>query len=161
VVIRRSWFNHLVWFFLFFCIAWDSFLVFWYSMALGGTKGPMSVIALVFPLAHVAVGVGLTYFVLCTFFNKTDVILSSAGLTVRTHPLPWRGNRTIAATDLVSVFYRERTASGRRNSSVSYDLMYVDSSNREQMLVKGLPNEEQAAFLEDAVTRYYFPEDKR
>src|SRR6187401_1885165 len=32
--LRRNWFTPALFFLLFFCIAWDSFLVFWYSMAL-------------------------------------------------------------------------------------------------------------------------------
>jgi hypothetical protein len=34
--ITRRWFMPQAWFLIFFCLAWDSFLVFWYSMAFAG-----------------------------------------------------------------------------------------------------------------------------
>src|SRR5438445_5351048 len=64
-VMRRRWFRPMHVFLLFFCIAWDSFLVFWYSMAIfAPAPGGFDIIAIVFPICHVAVGVGLTYAVL-------------------------------------------------------------------------------------------------
>src|SRR5215217_2640549 len=105
VVIRRSWFSHLVWFLIIFCLAWNSFLIFWYSVMLGfaaGAPSPFKFIIILFPLVHVAVGLGLTYFVFCLLLNKTDVILRTDTLEIKTHPLPWRGNQMIPVTDLVS-----------------------------------------------------------
>jgi hypothetical protein len=107
VVIRRSWFSHIVWFLVFFCIAWDSFLIFWYRMALfGSDQGPSSfhLIAILFPIGHVAVGLGLTYFVFCLFLNQTDAILRPDTLAIQTHPLPWRGNQTIPVAEPRFVF---------------------------------------------------------
>jgi hypothetical protein len=159
VVIRRSWFSHLVWPLIFFCIAWDSFLIFWYKMALfGSDHGPSSVplIAIIFPIGHVAVGVGLTYFVFCLLLNQTDVVLRPDALTIKTHPLPWRGNQTIPASELVSFSVRTRIA-GSQNRTVSHDLLYVNSTNHEKTLVKGISKREQADYLSMALTRFYFP----
>lgn len=161
VVIRRSWFSHVVWVLIFFCIAWDSFLVFWYKMALfGSDNGPSSfhLIAVIFPIGHVAVGVGLTYFVFCLFLNQTDVILHPDTLTIQTHPLPWRGNQTIPASELVSFSVRTRVGQSDNRTTVSYDLLYVNSANREKTLVKGIPKPEQAEYLSMALTHFYFPD---
>jgi hypothetical protein len=161
VVIRRSWFSHIVWFLIFFCIAWDSFLIFWYKMALfGSDHGPSSfhLIAILFPIGHVAVGLGLTYFVFCLFLNQTDVILRPDALTIQTHPLPWRGNQTIPASELVSFSVRTRI-SGSESRTVTYDLLYVNSANREKTLVKGISKPEQAEYLAMALTRFYFPDE--
>lgn len=159
-IIRRRWFSHVVWFLLFFCVAWDSFLVFWYGMALGPHKpgDGFSLMVVIFPIAHVAVGIGLSYFVLCTFFNRTDLVLADSSLRVRTYPLPWVGNKTVAAADLAGFLVRER---GQRNSdsAVSYAVVYVDRQNKERPLVKMLTNEDQAAYLANALTRFYILKD--
>ncbi|TAE89661.1 MAG: hypothetical protein EAZ81_12410 [Verrucomicrobia bacterium] len=36
MIIRRKWLSYTVIPLLIFCIVWDSFLFFWYTMALGG-----------------------------------------------------------------------------------------------------------------------------
>src|SRR5262245_34370871 len=59
VTIEWRWFRpaqHL--FALLFAVCWDAFLVFWYTTA-AVSGGPWLVF--VFPLIHVAVGVGITY----------------------------------------------------------------------------------------------------
>jgi len=70
---------------VFFCVAWDSFLCFWYSMAFS-TSAPW--IMIVFPIAHVAVGVGLTYYTLAGFLNRSQVILDRTSFSVTHGPLP-------------------------------------------------------------------------
>lgn len=158
VIIRRRWYTHTVWFLLFFCVAWDSFLVFWYSMALGnGNPGPMNWLMIVFPIAHVAVGIGLTYSVLCTFFNVTDVILSTSHLRVHTGPLPWRGDCMIQASELTGFSHQNRH-SGNRNNTMNFDIMYVDSTNHEKTLIRGLATQEQARYLTMALRRFYLSE---
>ena len=57
IEIVRRWFGPQVIFMTLFAVAWDVFLVFWYSMA-GGSGNLMM---LLFPLIHVAVGIGITY----------------------------------------------------------------------------------------------------
>src|SRR5262245_25035924 len=65
--ISWKWFSWAVLFLIPFCIAWNAFLIGWYSMAVGfgdQMPGPMRLIFLVFPIAHVAVGLGLAYLIL-------------------------------------------------------------------------------------------------
>jgi len=95
--LARRWFVWSVVFLTFFCIAWDSFLIFWYSVALR-PGGPL--IMVVFPVVHVAVGVGLTYFTLAIYLNRTTLEVDESRLTVRIGPLPWPGNRNIEVGDL-------------------------------------------------------------
>ena len=54
---RRNSFILIGVFMLFFVIFWDSFLVFWYSNAVGAPgEGGINIIMMVFPIAHVGVG---------------------------------------------------------------------------------------------------------
>ncbi len=50
-------------------------------------------ILIVFPICHVAVGVGRTYFILAGFFNATRVLVDGDFVHVRHRPIPWWGNR--------------------------------------------------------------------
>ena len=54
----------------------------------------------VFPIAHVAVGVGLTYYTVAGFVNSTVLRVSEGQLAVRQGPFPWPGNRTLHTSDL-------------------------------------------------------------
>jgi hypothetical protein len=151
LVISRSWFNNQLFFMLFFCIAWDAFLVFWYSTA---TRGPssFSIIAIVFPIAHVAVGVGLTYRTLAGFLNKTWITVTPEALTIRHKPLPWRGNRTIPASELEQLYCEESVSNDKDGSSSrTYKLSAWLKDGRKLELLASLPSPDQALFLEQRI----------
>ena len=69
VELSWRWFSLKYLFLLCFVIAWDGFLLFWYSMAFGSGDAPW--IMFVFPIAHLAVGIVLTYTTLAGLFNRT------------------------------------------------------------------------------------------
>src|ERR1700722_12711372 len=144
-IIRWRWYSPSVWAMFFFCIAWDAFLIFWYSLAFShkAQGGGINLIMIIFPIAHVAVGVGLTYSVICTFLNRTDVILTANELRVASHPMPWIGNVRLNPMTLTSFGVRNRGRS--RNNADTFDVMYV-SNNREKTLIKGLAKQEQAEY---------------
>ncbi len=143
IMIRRKWLGWEVVPLAIFCIAWDSFLFFWYSMALGGEKAPW--IAIVFPIGHVAVGVGLTYYVVASIFNTTDLSISASKITVWSYPIPW-GPRTVVNTDdIVDVRIKHTSSS---NGKSSYGIRYKNRSNREKSLIRGGLNDDQAEFIE-------------
>lgn len=147
--LRRRWFQPQHVFLLFFCIAWDSFLVFWYGSAFG-TDAPWLMI--VFPVAHVAVGVGLTYSVIAGFVNRTTLTLTSDALTVHHGPIPWRGNGSFARGEIRGVELTMHTPERSNDSSASgahaVSLRLADQSLTK--LVAGLTDEE-ARFIQWAV----------
>lgn len=136
-VIRRRWFRPALVFLLFFCIAWDSFLVFWYAMAVfAPAPGAFSLIAIIFPICHVAVGVGLTYSVIAGFLNKTYIGVTTEGLYVRHRPVPWYGNLNLPAADVREV-YVERTyttQSGNRPVQQMYSVIAVLGDTRKKVM---------------------------
>lgn len=141
-VMRRRWFRPVYLFLLFFCIAWDSFLVFWYSIGIfGGPGGGIGWIFFVFPIAHVAVGVGLTYFVIAGFLNKSFVGLTPDRLYVRHGPVPWPGNQDLP-TAAVKEVYVEQVASHHRNYhrpvQYTYNLNAVIDDGKTRKLLGGL-----------------------
>jgi hypothetical protein len=104
--------------------------------------------SIIFPIGHVAVGVGITYYVLASLVNKTDIGVSSSGVTVVTGPAPWIGNKSVKAGDIMDVRVRER--SGNRNTR-TYNVMYADPIRKERKLVTGLGESDQAEFIAQVI----------
>ena len=146
-IIRKTWFSMKIIPVLFFCIGWNAFLVFWYVAAFGGfgDSGPVW-LAIIFPIAHVAVGVGLSYYVIASFFNKTDLVISPDWVETNTRPIPWKGNAKIRPADIKGVLVRER-ADGYNKSQ--YRVMWVDRSMKERPLFLTLEELDQANFIRD------------
>lgn len=59
LTLLRRWFSWKYAFLAVFCLFWNGFLVVWYTLALSAEETP--VLMLVFPILHVAAGVGLSY----------------------------------------------------------------------------------------------------
>ncbi|MCC7014908.1 MAG: hypothetical protein IT454_20265 [Planctomycetes bacterium] len=130
-----------------FCIAWDGFLVVWYSIVFGGEV--VNWIMMLFPIGHLAVGVALTYATLAGFVNSTRITLDRRELSVRHGPLPWAGNRTLPAADIAQLYCKSKVRRGKRGStSTTYELWLATKSNRSFKLVGGAESDEQVIFLE-------------
>lgn len=171
LVVRWSWYSHAVWFLLFFCIFWDGFLIVWYSVVLfgmvaatGGSAGHgaglFGLIFLLFPLIHVAVGVSLTYFVFCSFINRTEIRVSQGELTVRHGPLPWFGNHTLATVDIGQLYCSEKVRNNRRGYNVHYDLNIMRTDQTKLSLLT-LEELDQVLFLEQKLEEFLRIEDER
>jgi len=149
------WFRPVHVFLVFFCVVWDSFLVFWYAMALGGGPPfPFNLIMILFPIAHVAVGVGLTWYTLCGFLNRTVVTVRNHELTVRHEPLPWPGHLTLDAGEIRQFFVREKVSHGKNGTSVTYDVEVVESAGTSRKLVTGLDSAELALAIEQGLEQH-------
>ncbi len=147
-VIRKTWLSWSVLPLAIFVVVWDSFLFFWYSNALAKSNIPW--IMIVFPIGHVAVGVGLTYYVIASLFNKTDVIVTLSGVQVRTYPAPWPGNKNVGAGDITDVIVRERARPRRGGHSVTYSVMYAGQSRKERKLIS-VSQLDQAEYIANAI----------
>ncbi len=146
LTIERRWFSPHYLFLALFCLVWDSFLFSWYGMALRA-EGPIVWLVVLFPLLHVAAGVGLTYSTLAGFFNRTVLRVTDAELDIRHGPLPWPGNRRVAAGDLKQLFCEERVGN---KGSKSYHLSALRGDGSKLRLLT-LPAPDQALFIEQRV----------
>ena len=109
LAVSYRWRNPVAYFLIFFCLFWDGFLVMWYGIGLT-SGGGMPAMFFLFPLIHVAVGVGLTYYTICLFVNKTLIRADQRTLSVKHSPLPWpKGNKEIAVRDIQQLFVQEKT----------------------------------------------------
>jgi hypothetical protein len=163
--ITRSWYTHAVWFLLVFCIFWDGFLVVWYSLGIGamlsGEAGGMAWIMLVFPVLHVAVGLGLTYLVICIFLNKTVIKVSMGELTVRHGPVPCGGNRQVLTSDLKQLYCTETITRSKNGCTTTYNLMALTQTGDKLKLLRGLDQLDQGLFIEQQIEQHLRIPDQR
>lgn len=151
LVIKYSWFAPSAIFMLFFCIFWDSFLVFWYAAAF--TKnGP--IVMFVFPLLHVAVGVGITYATLASFINSTVIRINPAMVVVRHGPLPYYKNKDIPAQDIAQFYTAEHVSHTKNGTSVSYEVWLEMKTLPRIRLLRGITTAEQAQFIEREAEKF-------
>lgn len=157
LVVVRRWFSPKFLFMLFFCLFWDGFLLVWFGVAAGG-RAPL--VFFLFPLIHVAVGVGLTYFTLAGLLNSTTVSASGGRLSVRHGPLPWAGNLDLGTSEVKQLFCTEKVTRGKHGPSYSYEVSYRGPGGEAKTLLKGLDAPEQALFMEQRLEKHLRIEDK-
>jgi hypothetical protein len=139
--ISWRWWTPIALFLVMFCTVWDGFLVMWYGMALGMDAPSMFIF---FPLIHVAVGIGLSWYTIALFVNRTRVTIGGGEVRVHHGPLYWPGSRTLGLRGFsgTEVLERDNRTSSSRGSSgtVTWDV-HVITSGVSHPLVTGLPAE--------------------
>jgi hypothetical protein len=158
LTITHRWYTHSVWLLLIFCIFWDGFLVMWYSTAASalasGQGSGMLWLMFVFPLLHVAVGVGLTYFVISCFVNKTVIRAAAGELTVTHGPLPWGGSRHLLTSDLKQIFCVQQRRHQDHDCRYTYNVEALQRDGSRVTLLGSLPELDQARFIEQHVEQH-------
>jgi len=155
IEIVRTWFGMQFLLLTAFAVFWDGFLFFWYSSL--PADGPL--IAALFPLLHVGVGVGITYYALAGWFNRTHIYVGQGRIGVRHGPLPWPGNKEINAIDVKQLYAKEKVSRSEDSTSVTFELRVVTKGGRNVKLVGGLETQEQAIFIEQKIEKHLRIED--
>jgi hypothetical protein len=164
LTIRWSWYNHAIWLLVFFAIIWDGFLLFWYAMAFQGihkvNDGPMWLM-LVFPLIHVAVGVGITYACLLGFINRTELKLARHELSIWHGPLPCTGNRRINPTDIRQLFCAEKYRRTKHGGTYYYSLNVLLNDGERICLINNILEATEVLYLERVLEeRLQLPQER-
>lgn len=150
------WFSPIAFFLIFFLVAWDSFLVFWYASAVGIGSftggGGFGLFAGLFALPHTAVGIGLTYFTLALFVNRTIVRVGSGRVAVHHGPLPWRGNQELSTQGVRGLRVIEQVTTSNRNRTITWDVHLVQDGVSVPLLT-GLDEQEKARWLAGRIGR--------
>ncbi len=94
----------------------------------------------VFPILHVAVGVGGTYYVLTGFLNRTTMRVTKSTISIKHRPLPWLGGDIeLDAKAINQIYVKEIVTRGKNGTSKSYVLRYLDNQeNDKRILPKGI-----------------------
>ncbi len=156
--IVRRWFSPVFVFLAFFAAFWCGILLIGYGVMFA-TGAPVFV--LLFPVLHVAVGLGLAYYTLCGFLNSTTVETDGSRLSIHHRPMPWPGNLDFGAGDLAQVYVKEKVS--RRSdgtSSSTYDVLAVTRGGKGLKLLSGLTDLDQGLFVEQEIERRLGIEDR-
>lgn len=143
--IHRRWFSPKFLFLVVFCLFWNGFLVVWYTLALSAEEAPW--LMLVFPVLHVAAGVGLSYYTLCGFVNRTVIRVGQGKLRIRHGPLPWPGNREVETSRLEQLYCTEEVHRSKNGTSTTYKLR-ANTRVGEALELLTVDERAQALFLE-------------
>jgi hypothetical protein len=153
--IIRRWFTWPVLGLVFFCVFWDSYVIFWCFMALN--VGPFNWIMVFFTIAQVAVGVGLAYSVLASLLNYTTVLVEGDRLIIHHRPVPWEGNRSVNIGDIVQLYCDQSYATSNPTTMLSvswtYNLNALLADGRKLKLLSGLAKD-QVLFCEDQLEEW-------
>jgi len=147
--IRWRWFSVKYIPFAFFCVAWDAFLCFWYSIALGMfTKhaGP-GLFFIIFPVAHLAVGVGMTYYTLAGFLNHSTLRVERNFFIVQHDPLIWWGEKKISINQLDQFYCQMKTRMDEHHTQ-AYKLCALLKDGRKIEMLPDLDSPDIALFIE-------------
>lgn len=158
VTLVRRWFGPQFIFLAFFCMFWDGFLVVWYSRLSSDPDG-ISIIFAIFPLVHVGVGVGLTYYTIAGFFNRTTVALDKDALRIRHAPLPWKGSRELARDNIHQLYCEHQLSQGKNGTNHTYYLSAI-LKNQENLRLAEMPVQH-AKFFEQVLEEKMGIEDER
>lgn len=148
---RHRWFSWKFVFLVFFCVVWDGFLAVWYTLVFAG-DAPL--LFKVFPVLHVAIGVGLTYFTIAGFVNTTAVTLDRGYLSVRHGPLPWPGKLDIDTVRFRQLYCEEKVSRGRNGVSYTYDLKAVMSDGGRIKIMSGLDSPDVPLYMEQQMEEW-------
>ena len=159
----RRWLSPATFFMLFFCLFWDGFLVVWYGAAFSGATQNNSGagfewVMVLFPLGHVAVGVGLTYFVIASFLNTTKISVDENTLSVRHSPIPWPGNKELPTLDIDQVFCQKSSVT--KNNQSIYLVKLLMKEGKKIKLLGGINNKNHALFIEQKIENILGLEDQ-
>jgi hypothetical protein len=151
------WFQPQLIFLVFFCIGWNAFLFVWYSMAVGFggfAPWPARVLMFVFPLAHVAAGVGLSYLTLAGLLNRTRMIVDGGTLRVKHQPIPWKQPPPLLTDDIDRIYVTEPTHHSAEHRGFGYTVNVLCRDGRRTELVKGLTDSDKALCVADRLRRH-------
>lgn len=146
---ERTWYSPIIFLYLGFAVFWDAFLFVWFSKA-------FSVGAFVlFALPHAVVGIGLTYFVLVSFFNRTIVEIRGNRLRCFHEPFPWPGSANLDVRDIRQLYVQEKMSYGQHGHSHRRFRLYALTQVGEKvLLIRGLREMDEALFFEQQVERF-------
>jgi hypothetical protein len=163
LTISYRWFHWSVLFLIPFCIAWNAFLVGWYALAgqMQGMPGAMRIVFLVFPIGHVAVGLGLIYAVLTMLFNRTTIRVRHGELGIRHGPIFFPGNRTVSIDDLDQLYCRHETRRTSKGGSQTTHSLHARLKNGTAVkLLSHTADEDVLRAVEHLIEQHLGIEDK-
>jgi hypothetical protein len=108
-------------------------------------------IMILFPIAHLAVGVGLTYYTLAGFFNHSQLIVDRETFSVSHGPLPWLGNLRVPVAQIAQLYCKEKPG---KESSTTYQMSVILKDGRKKDLLSNLDSPEIGFYIEHQIENW-------
>lgn len=148
--ISRTWFGTQIIFMTVFAVFWNIFLVNFYA----GMDEQSDIYTKLFPLIHVAVGIGISYYAIAGWFNKSNIFISRETIEINHKPLPWLGNKKLNSSDLKQLYTKEKVSKNRNGTSVTYEIHAILNNGSNTKILSGLENSEQGLYIEQEIEKY-------
>ena len=161
--IVRKWFGFKFILLTLFVIFWCGFLISWYAMAFSFPFRDASILMFfIFPLLHVALGIGLAYYALTGYLNRTVIHVDFNSISIRHGPLPFWGEKQVSSKAILQLYCNEDDywLSGRGYRYHTYAVHAITRNWRNIKLLTGLDTSEQALFIEQEIEKFLNIEDK-
>lgn len=159
LALSRRWYTSAfqTGFLVLWCVVWDGFLVVWYAIGLANFAAGQTeaLIMLLFPILHVAAGVGMTYLAAATLVNSSTIRLTASHLEVSHGPLPWGAPAPIPLRAIDQLYLV--TVSGK--NSRTWNLVARRSDLTSEEVLTGIGDDVQARFLERRIEAHLGIED--
>jgi len=107
---------------------------------------------IVFPIAHLAVGLGLTYSTLAGFLNRSYVVIDRDTFSVSHAPLPWLGNLRVPVSQVKQLYCKQKA--GKQNSGPTYQLSVILEDGRKKDLLSNLDSPEIGFYMEHQIENW-------
>lgn len=144
LAVAWSWRTWSLLFLVPFALFWNGILAVAFVALVGSAENPLHACGFL-ALPHVWVGIGLAYYIVASFLNRTELRYADGTFSVRHGPVPWRGQLTLASADLEQLFVVE--AKGMRRGP-TFQLCALLRNGRREVILRHLPDLTQAKFLE-------------
>lgn len=151
LVVEYRWLNARLLYLVPFCLCWDAALFLWYKTGFISTD---STPATLYVLLHILLAIGLTYYCIAEFLNRTIISADQQGLQVTDTPLTFFRNRRINREELDQLYAKEKIHRGKKLSWSSFEVHALLKEDTNMRLVAGLKTSEQALYIEQVVEDY-------
>ncbi|KOY87274.1 hypothetical protein AD998_14945 [bacterium 336/3] len=148
IAVSYRWYKPLAWFLIFFALIWNGFLIVWFSL-------PTPIFFKLFALLHLAVGIGLAWYVICLFVNKTEIAITSQDFATRHSPIPFPTykNKHLKRSDIGQVYIKQEISRGKNGASVSYSLNVLSPQGTSNKVLS-YDDYEKAIFIKRKIEKY-------
>lgn len=138
----------LLGFITFFAVFWN--VVTW-TVFLGAMNSADDNPAKYFPVLHASLGIGIIYFLIAIYLNKTVIEIDQGKLKIKIKPVLWLGNNELDTASIEQV-YVERKVSYSKNGHPTYRFhVKAVVSGAHINLVKSITKYENARKIEELI----------
>ena len=157
--IERRWFNWGAIVILAFAVFWNGIIWTVFMPNFGSFRfGSNDAFGQLFMIPFVLIGLGMAVHGLASLLNTTTITVDNGEILIQHRPIPYPGQR-LAAEDVQQLYTKKRvstssSSSGSRSTTITYELRAIMQEGREKKLLSGLPQAEQAQYIEQEVERF-------